>query len=207
MDEAWDCFKDYAKQSGFGVKKNTSHKYCKGIVRSRRFSYSREGYKKDRPNHEVKWQRGSTRMGCNSFIYIKLQDDGMYTITRHQDEHNHKCTPKKGFMFRSQRGISDGQAYEGDLANSVGIRPKATYDFLSAEAGGSQNLGFLPLDYRNYLKTKRMKSMMVGDAGSILEYFENMLAKDPGSAYKIQLDQDDKMANIFWADSTMVNDF
>lgn len=181
MDEVWDCFKDYAKQSGFGFKKNTSHKDYKGVVRSRRFFCSREGYRKNRPDHEVKRQRDSTRTGCNSFVYVKLQDDGMYTITRHQDV--------------------------GDLANSVGIRPKATYDFLSAEAGGSENLGFLALDYRNYLKTKRMKSMMVGDAGGILEYFENMLAKDLGSTYKIQLDQDDKMANIFRVDSTMVNDY
>lgn len=45
-----------------------------------------------------------------------------------------------------------------------------------------------------------MKAMTHGDAGGVLQYLENMLAEKPGSIYKIQLDEDDKISNIFWAD-------
>lgn len=49
--------------------------------------------------------------------------------------------------------------------------------------------------------------MVLGDAGGILEYLEKMLANDLGSIYKIQLDRDNKIANIFWADLKMVVDY
>lgn len=49
------------------------------------------------------------------------------------------------------------------VTDSVGIRPKATYDFRSIKARGSENLMFLLLDYKNYLQSKRIKSMILGD--------------------------------------------
>lgn len=68
---------------------------------------------------------------------------------------------------------------------------------MCAKAGGSENLGFLSVDYKNYLQSRRMRSMMLGDVGCILEYLEKMLVNDSGSIYKMQLTRDDKMINIF----------
>lgn len=102
----------------------------------------------------MKWCHGSIRTGCTACILHKLEEDGMYIIARHVVEHNHDCMPRKSYMFTSQRHISIGQAFEGDLVDSVGIRPKATYDLMSAQVGRSTNLGFLPVDYKNYLQSK-----------------------------------------------------
>ncbi|XP_074294997.1 protein FAR1-RELATED SEQUENCE 3-like [Silene latifolia] len=39
------------------------------------------------------------------------------------------------------------------------------------------------------------------DAQNMLDYFKNMQAENPGFFYAIQLDEDNRMANVFWADA------
>lgn len=146
-----------------------SSKIANGIVKSRTICCSKQGFKRKQLDGNVKRRCGSIKIGCTARILLKLGLDGMYIIAKHFLEHNHKCAPKKSYMFTSQRGVSDAQAFEGDLADSVGIRSKATYDLMSAQAGGSTNLGFFSVDYKNYLQSKRMKSMAQGDAGGVLQ--------------------------------------
>lgn len=146
--EAYECYKEYAAKCGFGVWKSSISKNKNGIVRSRTYW---AGFKKDRLDAKAKWPCEDTRMGYPAYINLKLEADGLYTFTWCQANHNHKCMPKKSYMFKSQRHISIAQAYEGDLADSVGIRPKTTYDLMCVEARGSENFGFLSIDYKNYL--------------------------------------------------------
>lgn len=49
--------------------------------------------------------------------------------------------------------------------------------------------------------------MKYGEAGTLLNYFQEQSQADPGFYYAVQLDVEDKVANIFWADARMVIDY
>ncbi|KAL3511291.1 hypothetical protein ACH5RR_030692 [Cinchona calisaya] len=49
--------------------------------------------------------------------------------------------------------------------------------------------------------------MNVGDTGAVLEYLQKMQLDDPNFFYAIQVDEDDLIKNIFWADEIMKADY
>ncbi|KAE9603156.1 putative FHY3/FAR1 family protein [Lupinus albus] len=93
---------------------------------------------------------------------------GKLSIAEFIAEHNHQTsTPSKSHLHRSQRKITLSQAAEMDLAESFGITPKASCELMARRAGGRENLGFIPDDYRNYLHSKRTIQMRTGDTGEV----------------------------------------
>ena len=48
---------------------------------------------------------------------------------------------------------------------------------------------------------------MQGDTGGVLEYLRRMQLEDPNFYYAIQVDEDDLITNIFWANAKMRTDF
>lgn len=93
------------------------------------------------------------------------------------------------------------------MADNSGIAPKEALEFFSKQAGGRENLGFIPEDYRNYLRSKRTRNMKKADTGGVLEYLQQMQLKDPNFFYAIQMDENDLITNIFWADANMMVDY
>jgi hypothetical protein len=59
-------------------------------------------------------------------------------------------------------------------------------------------------DHINYLQTKHQKEMKYGEAGSILHYFQTKVAENPSFYHPIQLDSEEQIINIFWADAKML---
>ncbi|KAH9623209.1 hypothetical protein KSS87_002421, partial [Heliosperma pusillum] len=54
----------------------------------------------------------------------------------------------------------------------------------------------------NYASVRHIQRRTFGrDAQNMLDYFKNLQAENPGFFYAIQLDDDDRMANVFWADA------
>ena len=47
--------------------------------------------------------------------------------------------------------------------------------------------------------------MLYGEAGSFVKYFQ--VAENPSFQYAMQMDCEEKIANIFWADSKMIVDY
>ena len=99
------------------------------------------------------------------------------------------------------------QAVIADDCDKSGIPPKSTYDLLSRQVWGQENVGFLSVDYKNYLRTKRMRTMGMFDAGGLIGYFKRKQLEDPTFFYSMQLDAEDFITNIFWADSRMLIDY
>ena len=75
-----------------------------------------------------------------------------------------------------------------ELASSNRIKPKATHELMSREAGGRANLEFTKLDKINYLRTRRQKNLIYGQATCLLGYFQEQLTKNPSFQYGVQLD-------------------
>lgn len=141
-------------------------------------------------------------------MIVKRNQNGNFVVTDIVLEHNHYlASPNKTHMIRSHRKISDSQAYEIDVCNSVGIAPKNAHELMAKQAGGKDVLGFIPADYKNYLRTKRQKDIEIGNTGGVLEYLQRMQSKDLNFHYAIQVDGFDMLTNIFWCDAKMKADF
>ncbi|KAL8142649.1 hypothetical protein V2J09_015681 [Rumex salicifolius] len=128
-----------------------------------------------------------------------------YRVTIFNAEHNHNlASPSKIHLFRSHRNVSTSQASVVDIADMSGIAPKNAYEFMAREANGRAHLGFAHVDIKNYLRTKHSSAIKSGETGGVLEYLQRMRKEDSGSSYAIQVDEDNLITNIFWADSTMI---
>jgi len=180
-----------------------------GMIKKRILVCSEEGERRhDKRDAFVKYRRDETRTGCTSYMRVILGMNGKYRISDFNDNHNHPlASPDKAHMLRSQRKIAIAQAAVAEDCDKSGIRPKSTYDLMSKQAGGRENVGFLPVDYKNYLRTKRMKNMESFDAAGLLGYFRKKQVEDPTFFYSMQLDANDFITSIFWADGRMLIDY
>jgi zinc finger SWIM domain-containing protein 3 len=107
----------------------------------------------------------------------------------------------------SQRKISDLQAFEIETADDAGIGPKATHELASCQVGGPLNLSYTLCDHKNYLWFKRQREMAYGQAGNMLKYFQDKIAKNSSFQYALQMDCEEQIANIFWVDAKMIVDY
>ena len=124
-----------------------------------------------------------------------------------EEKHNHiLATGDMAQYLRSHRKVTEAQIASAEVAKSVGISNKATIDLMAKQACGG-NLGFTREDMKNRLYTKRTLQAKQGDTGGVLEYMEKKVAEDVKFFYSIQVDADDLITNIFWADSRMVSDY
>ncbi|GLT64235.1 hypothetical protein SLA2020_367410 [Shorea laevis] len=110
-------------------------------------------------------------------------------------------------MLRSIRHITPAQKVVANDVEKSGISIKQNIDLLNMQAGGRENLDFLDVDYRNYVQSKRRMVLKKEDSRAVIEYFHKMQLKYPSYFYSIQLDDDDLIMNIFWADARSMVDY
>jgi zinc finger SWIM domain-containing protein 3 len=207
-DIAYNFYNEYGRMAGFSIRKEYVNK-CKktGIVTSRRFVCEKEEIRgKDKRDSKTRKARAETRCGCNARLGIVYnRDSGKYIVTNFIAEHNHNL--HLSTTVSSQRRMSATQAAEIDLAYESGIRLKDSYQLMSKQVGGSDNLGFTKRDHKNYLRNKRQRALKFGEAASLEKYFRHQLKESPSYFYAFQLDAEELITNIFWADVRMIIDY
>ncbi|XP_010279169.1 PREDICTED: protein FAR1-RELATED SEQUENCE 5-like [Nelumbo nucifera] len=209
VDEAYDFYNTYAGRVGFSIRKDNKV-VCKRTCQIRfcKFCCSREGKRvADKRRINVKNPRAETRCGCMAVMKISRGKDGCYRVIDFNETHNHTiATPSMPYMLRSQRITGKVQ---GDQAKMVdtGIAPRVSMDLTVNEAGDCENIGFISVDLKNYLSSYRTRKMDKGEAGDVLQYFEDRQSQDPSFVYAIQLDQAELVTNLFWADAQMIVDY
>ncbi|XP_015689690.1 protein FAR1-RELATED SEQUENCE 5-like isoform X2 [Oryza brachyantha] len=208
-DRAYEFYNKYAGHVGFSVRKSSSDKSAENITRSRTFVCSREGFRKDKKGaKEVKRPRPETRIGCPARMSIKITSDGKYRISEFLPDHNHQPAPPSTMhMLRSQRILTELQTTEADSSEDSATLSRFSSYSLVKQAEVIRGNIFLPADYRCHLRSKRKKNMRAGDAGAAVKYLQSMQLNNPSFFYAVQLDEDDKLTNIFWADSKSRTDF
>jgi hypothetical protein len=102
----------------------------------------------------AKHPRAETRIGCEVCMGLTLnQESGRYKVIDLFLQHNHLLqTPETSHLMSSQQKI----AHELD----------GTY------VSGTSNLGYQCCDLKNYLRTKHQNELKHGEAGSLLQYFQ-----------------------------------
>jgi zinc finger SWIM domain-containing protein 3 len=93
--------------------------------------------------------------------------------------------------------MSTTQVIEIDLAYESGLRLKDSYQLMSKQVGGSDNLGFTKQNHNNYLRSKRQRALKFKEVVSLKRYFRNQLKENPSYYYAFQLDVEELITNIF----------
>ncbi|KAF2926071.1 hypothetical protein DAI22_06g099600 [Oryza sativa Japonica Group] len=198
--EAWEFWTYYGGRTGFDVRINYENKSkVDGVITSARYVCSNEGYRAiDKRDHNTKRPRAETRTGCKARIRITVDREvGDYSVYDLVLEHNHELQlPSTCHLMPSQRKISSLQAFEIETMDDSGIGPKAAHELASRQVGGSVNLGYTRRVLKNHLRTKRQRELMYGEAG-----------KNTSFHYALQLDCEEQITNIFWADAKMIIDY
>ncbi|XP_028110330.1 protein FAR1-RELATED SEQUENCE 5-like [Camellia sinensis] len=110
-------------------------------------------------------------------------------------------------MMPSQRKLCDAQGINFDVADDTGISLNASHDLISALARWKEIVGFTQEDQKTYLRAKRQRNLQYGEAGSLLRYFQQQAIENPYFYFAFQLEVDEMITNIFWADHQMITDY
>ncbi|CAM8963905.1 hypothetical protein QQ045_005365 [Rhodiola kirilowii] len=143
---------------------------------------------------------------CNALLRIEKKDLSGWVVTKFVEDHNHSIVrPNKVNLpirrhFSGSKNNGKTTLVSADRFVSMDGNPMSfemPRNFSSAEpvpmtrSGGSMS-GCFPYSRRRILGK---------DAPNLLSYLKNMQAENPGFFYAIQLDEGNRMTNVFWADA------
>lgn len=209
-EHAYKFYNKYARLVGFSVRKDwVNRSKVHGQVVSRKFTCSREGYRRrDKRDVNVKKHRKETRTGCLAHMIITRQPNGKYHVTHFEEQHNHDNVNLGNLQMPSlQREFSVDQSAEADLAENLGPQSKSAIESMNRQYRVRDFLDDFASNFDNHLQTERIRDMKEGEAGNLLHYFQRQHFQNPSFFYALQLDIGDKVSNIFWADDCMVSDY
>lgn len=198
-DSAKTFYDEYARRLGFSSKVvHFNRSKTDGTVVSREFVCGREGLKRRSAD------------SCDAMLRIELKGPNKWVVTKFIKEHSHSMVnPSKVHYLRPRRHFAGANKSITETYQGVGIVPSGVM-YVSAEANRGLRTSSASEPNRvinnaatlNYAVRSNARRRTLGrDAQNLLEYFKKMQAENPGFFYAIQLDDDNCMANVFWADA------
>lgn len=198
-------YEEYASHLGF--RTHVSHaSRSKGDGRSisREFLCSRDKSRK------------RAREKCEAMLRIEGRGQDKWVVTKFVKGHSHSVTgPNKGHSFRPQKHFNATAKdvvetdQSGDIIPSGRMRVSIDGNHAPPEMDrGGKNMP-PESNYTNknsglFVCTARhpsQKRSLGKDSQNLLDYFKKMQAENPGFYYAIQLDEENRVANVFWADA------
>ncbi|GFY92815.1 FAR1-related sequence 6 [Actinidia rufa] len=199
-DEAYLYYSAYAKENGFAVSKRNSKKGSDGNLLNVSFQCNRGGKARVTSTNPVK-PRPQTKIECPARLSLSKCRDGKWRLNKVILEHNHVNSPGKSRFYKSYRVLDEHVKRKLELNDKAGIKLHKTYDSLQIEAGGHENLPFLRKDCRNHLDKMRRQLLVEGDAEAMHKYFMKMKADNSDFFFAMDLDDEGRLRNVFWADA------
>ncbi|KAI5671937.1 hypothetical protein M9H77_12301 [Catharanthus roseus] len=203
-EEAAKSFYDaYARRIGFSTHVGQySRSKPDGPIISWDFACSREVFK--RKNVE----------SCNAMLRTEKEDADRWVVTKFVEDHNHSTvSPSKVHYLRPRRHFSGATKNSVETVTSqsdIMVALDGNYTFYDSNLGvmsaspvepNSATRNFSPVAPTNLVQPCNHKRTLGRDSHNLLNYFKKMQAENPGFFYAIQLDDDNRMSNVFWADA------
>lgn len=199
-DAAKMFYDSYARRVGFSTHVGQfSRSKPDGPIVTWEFACSREVFK--RKNVE----------SCNAMLRLEKKDANGWVVTKFTEDHNHSMTtpgkvhylrPRRHFAGATKNGAdtldSSSDIYVSIDGNHVSHEPSCGVRSVSPVEFPRQARNIGPV---NYIRPSSWKRTLGRDAQNLLNYFKKMQAENPGFFYAIQLDDDNRMTNVFWADA------
>ncbi|KAL2322220.1 hypothetical protein Fmac_026599 [Flemingia macrophylla] len=208
VDVAKTFYNEYARHMGFSSKVGPyGRSKAEGDNLYREFVCGREGLKK-RPNES-----------CNAMIRIELKGQNKWVVTKFVKEHSHSMvSSSKVHNNRTSKHFSSVGRTMPETYQGIGLVPSGVMyvsvdgnHLLNQNSRGIRNIHPATSECShpvknsttmNYAVRPSFQNRTLGkDAHNLLEYFKKMQAENPGFFYAIQLDEDNRMSNVFWADA------
>ncbi|KAK7401150.1 hypothetical protein VNO78_12469 [Psophocarpus tetragonolobus] len=195
-DVAKTFYNEYARHMGFSSKVGPyGRSKADGENTYREFVCGTEGLKKS----------------CNAMIKIELKGQNKWVVTKFVKEHSHSVVrSSKAHNNRPSKHFSSVGRTMPETYQGVGLVPSGVmYVSMDGNRVSNQNnrgmKNIHPVKHStpmNYTVRPSFQNKTLGkDAHNLLEYFKKMQAENPGFFYAIQLDEDNRMSNVFWADA------
>ncbi|KAF5481495.1 hypothetical protein F2P56_002139 [Juglans regia] len=198
-NELMNYYKHYGKRCGFGVMTQRSKREKDGTVKYVTVGCARGGKARNMASNVSK-PRPTSKTDCKAMMNVMLKD-GKLCVTSVFNTHNHGLSPRKSRFFRCNREVNESVKRVLDTNDEAGIRMNKSFHALVTEAGGFENVPFGEKDCRNYIDKARHLRLGKGGAQALFEYFRRMQFKNDGFFSLMELDDDDRLKSVFWADA------
>ncbi|XP_059668723.1 uncharacterized protein LOC132313793 [Cornus florida] len=135
---------------------------------------SKEGVKgTDKQDVFRKTPQAETRTNCGAQMVLRYdKTKAKYVVSKFVETYNHQFIIAECIhMMPSQQRISSVQAIDVELALDLGVMACNAYELMGRQADGKESIGYLKVDLKNYLRTRRQKKLLYGKAGWLADYF------------------------------------
>uniref|UniRef100_K3YQJ6 Protein FAR1-RELATED SEQUENCE n=1 Tax=Setaria italica TaxID=4555 RepID=K3YQJ6_SETIT len=202
--EAYEFYLNYAWKVGFTVRRECANKSRKsGEISSSKYVCSREGFKSmDKRTNRSKTPQPDTRTGCKACLTVRRNNDSTkYEVYGFEPKHNHPLVVPS-CANPLQRKLVDIQSAQANNSSNVtsACEPESRNSVIGDNAVTSR-------EWQRPLRTRRQREIEYGEAAALLNYLQDQSRAGPLFYHAVQLDAEDKIANIFWADVKMITDF
>ncbi|VFQ70585.1 unnamed protein product [Cuscuta campestris] len=199
--EAYAYYQEYARSMGFNTaiqnsrrsktsrefidakfacsRYGTKREYEKPVNRSR----SRQGGKQDQEN--ATGRRACAKTDCKASMHVKRRPDGKWIIHRFEKDHNHELLPAQAVSEQTRRMYAAMARQFAEYKNVVGLKHDSR-----SQSDKVQNL-----------------AMEAGDANILLEFFIHMQSMNSNFFYAVDVNEDLRLRNFFWADAKSRQDY
>ncbi|CAL8172982.1 unnamed protein product [Prunus armeniaca] len=202
-DNVFNFYNMYAAEARFGIRCSTT-RMCTltGEVTRKEYVCCKQGYALTSTVSRKRRRRGCTRTGCKAKLAIlKVKDKNKYIVVGFNEVHNHDMTTvDKVHLLRSHRNLTEStKVYSADMSK-VNIPVYKQLSLLEVQVGELENVGFVNRDVYNYLRDVRGE--VIGhDAELLKEHFMAMQEKNESFYFKMEVDSEGRMGNVFWSDA------
>lgn len=207
-EAAKNFFDAYARRVGFSIHVGQySRAKPDGPIISWDFSCSKEVFR--RKNTE----------SCNAMLRIERKSSDGWVVTKFVEDHNHSIVnPSKVHYLRPRKHFAGASKTVGEIPGAqtdimvppVVVPVDGNHVFVSSNEGVKDaspvesnrvTKNFSPVIPIMFIQPCSRKRTLGRDAHNLLDYFKKMQAENPGFYYAIQLDDENRMTNAFWADA------
>ncbi|CAL5324392.1 unnamed protein product [Camellia sinensis] len=200
-EEVYTFYGKYAKHVGFSIAHRAQHFGDDGQLLNFAIECSRAGQRKKKSEVNPLKPCLSTKIGCTARVRGSVQKDGRYKLTTINLEHNHDLIPTDSRYFAMNKKILTPVKRRLEINDEAGIGVSRNFHSMIVEAGGYESLTFDERDARNYIERARRLRLGEGDAESLQSYFMRMQAHSERFFYVIDVDEEFRIRNLFWADA------
>lgn len=204
MAEAYDFYYRYAKARGFGIQRDSSSYSRKlNVVCRKVYVCDKEGAKRTydaKQKERVITRRAETQCHCRARMAIALSDSGKWIVKQFEDDHTHELSAhSKVRKKRSHNQLILGLENSVQTSPDCGPEPPMDSQVSSHSSGDLQTIdgshqasqGHVGQGQKNYVKHHCMK---------IVEYLQHKSSVEDGFFFKAEVDSDNQVKNVFWAD-------
>ncbi|XP_042979976.1 protein FAR1-RELATED SEQUENCE 4-like [Carya illinoinensis] len=194
-------YKKYAKQEGFGVRTQRTKRDDDGRPVYVTIGCAR-GEKYQPKHNNISKPRPTTKTDCKAKVSATLKQNEKWLLTSIENTHNHiTVSPKKTRLLRSHKVLDEYSQRILKLNDRAGIRMNKNYYSLVVDARGFENLEFQEKDCRNFIDKSRHLRLGKRGGEALRVYFQKMRQKNDGFVYDIDVDDEGRLRNVFWADA------